>query len=144
MIKSIGPAYQRVADDLKAKISSDELPVGETIPSTSELMKQYDLSNTVIRTAVSRLRDEGIVMGHPGKGVYVLAKPEEAAKQRADTETLNRQLEELKAEVETLVGKVAKLQAHLCDLYARLGQPYPNDNPHTAETETERRHNTGT
>lgn len=144
MVESSGPEYRRVADDLKEKITSEELKVDEAIPSTSKLMEQYGLSSTVIRAAISRLRDEGILKGHPGKGVYVLAKPETVAKQRADTQTLNRQLEELKTEIERLVGKVAKLQAHLCDLYARLGQPYPNDNPHTAETETERRRNTGT
>ncbi len=74
MTESIGrPAYQQVADDLRRRIAEAELPVGSAIPSTTKLAKAYGVSITVVRAAVAQLRADGLVVGQPGKGVFVRA-----------------------------------------------------------------------
>ena len=73
------PKYLEVADDLRRKIAARTYPVGSEIPSTSRLMELYEVSVTVVRAAVRELRTEGLVVGQPGKAVYVQGEPSPAA-----------------------------------------------------------------
>jgi DNA-binding GntR family transcriptional regulator len=141
LTESIGhPAYQQVADDLRRRIASAEFPVGSAIPSTAKLTRTYGVSSTVIRAAVSQLRADGLLVGQPGKGVFVRATPEGVAERTATIEDLSKQVEELRAELgriessrrDKVAGEIAELrqhlrliQKHLIDLYAQLGRPYP-------------------
>lgn len=65
------PAYQHVADDLRQQISDGRLPVGSQLPTVAQLMAAYDVSSTVIKSAISQLKTENVVIGQQGKGVYV-------------------------------------------------------------------------
>ncbi|WDZ86699.1 GntR family transcriptional regulator [Micromonospora cathayae] len=64
-------AYLQVARDIREKIRSGELKPGDQLPSFNALCKQYEVSNTVIRTAMIVLKSEGLIDGRQGKGVYV-------------------------------------------------------------------------
>jgi len=65
------PAYQQLADDLRAQITGGRIPVGGTLPSVADLMQQHGVSITVVRTAISALKSEGLVTTHQGKGTFV-------------------------------------------------------------------------
>jgi GntR family transcriptional regulator len=67
----VQPLYQRVAGDIRAKIEHGILKPGDKLPSTRQLVEQYEVSETVIRFAMVQLKAEGLVYGQPGKGVYV-------------------------------------------------------------------------
>jgi DNA-binding GntR family transcriptional regulator len=136
------PAYQQIADDLRRKIAEGEIPVGSAIPSTAELTRTYRVSTTVIRAAVAQLRADGLLVGQPGKGVYVRSTPEAAAERAATIEDLSQQVEQLRAEVRkaesarrdevtaelgALLESVALIRSRLVDLYGQLGKPYPDD-----------------
>lgn len=69
------PRYLEVADDLRKKIAMGTYPVGSNLPSTARLMQLYEASVTVVRAAVRELRTEGLVIGQPGKGVFVRDEP---------------------------------------------------------------------
>ncbi|MDG4829481.1 winged helix-turn-helix domain-containing protein [Solwaraspora sp. WMMD1047] len=71
----ITPYYERIANEIRAKIDSGEWPPGTKLPSTSQLCAQYDVSTQVIRSVMLILRSEGLVEGHQGKGVYVRERP---------------------------------------------------------------------
>jgi DNA-binding GntR family transcriptional regulator len=114
------PLYLQVADDLRSQVISGALPVGSAIPSTAQLMKIYEVSSSAARAAVAELRRQGIVVGQPGKAVYVRATPEAAREERVNIETLGKEVRELRRRVE-LIG------SHLVALYERVGQPYPYD-----------------
>jgi DNA-binding GntR family transcriptional regulator len=73
---SIGPDWQKVADDLRARIASGEYPLESKIPSTAKLQAAYSASSTVVRQAVRELQHDGVLTGRPGKGVFVAALPE--------------------------------------------------------------------
>lgn len=144
--------YQKVAEDLRSQIVAGTLRVEDPIPSTAELMKRYDISNTAARNAVGLLRREGLVEGTPGKAVYVIARPEDVAAERTSVDELTRQVGELRLEVQQLsqrlrsggtdegvAAEVAELRGLVEQLYNRLGHPLPND-----ENASPRRRATGT
>lgn len=134
------PAYQQVADDLRRQIAAGELPVGSAIPSTAKLSERYGVSVTVVRAAVTQLRADGLVVGHPGKGVFVSSTPDAIAERTTTVADLARQVAELRAELRgaesarrdeaaaeltALRRQLESLQAQVADVYQRLGEPHP-------------------
>lgn len=114
-----GLLHQKVYDGLRSRIASGEWPPGTAIPSTPELMRQYGASKTPVRKAVEKLRDEGILAGHPGKAVYVKALPDEAAAELRDLAALARELDELRQYVHDMEGRI---EGDLMDLFGKFGQ----------------------
>lgn len=70
--RSRKPPYQQVAEILKARIESGQLPKDERIPSEAELMREFEIGRTTARRAVAWLRETGLVETLPGRGTYVL------------------------------------------------------------------------
>lgn len=66
-----GPAYRRVADDLRSQIRTGKMPAGSRVPSLSQLGQQYSVSGDVARQAISVLRGEGLVETRQGSGAFV-------------------------------------------------------------------------
>ncbi|MFF3495509.1 FadR/GntR family transcriptional regulator [Streptomyces sp. NPDC002795] len=64
----------RVAAMLTQEIESGRLTEGDKLPTEVELVKQLGVSRTVIREAVSRLRNAGLVEPRQGRGVFVLPR----------------------------------------------------------------------
>lgn len=65
------PLYLRIADDLRTRIESGELPPGTRLPSVAELCAQHRCSNSVASGAYRLLADEGLVVSRHGAGHYV-------------------------------------------------------------------------
>lgn len=63
--------YERVANDIRSKIRTGELPAGTRLPVKSALMDMYDVGGGAVDTAMLILRTEGYVIGHQGKGRFV-------------------------------------------------------------------------
>ena len=57
--------------DLLKRIETGEFQPGSQIPSTQELADHYDVSLSTIHRAVARLREQGVLVGRPGRGVFV-------------------------------------------------------------------------
>jgi len=66
------PLSQRVAAALIAEIHSGRLKPGDKLPTEPVLVKQFSVSRTVVREAVSRLKSIGLVDSRQGSGVFVL------------------------------------------------------------------------
>lgn len=64
-------AAQRVAADLRALIMSGDVPLASKLPTTSEFMAQYRISNVTVQRALAILKDEGFAIGRSGAGVYI-------------------------------------------------------------------------
>lgn len=60
-----------VAKQLLAEIDAGRVLPGEKLPTETRLAEQFGVSRTVIREAVSRLRQDGIVEARQGSGVFV-------------------------------------------------------------------------
>jgi DNA-binding GntR family transcriptional regulator len=137
---TIGPDYRRVIDLIRGKITSGQWPVGRRIPSTPDLIEMTSASITPVRRAVQQLQADGILEGHPGKGVFVKAMPDDADRGRADLGAMGEHLaavEDLVKGYPDLRDHLGRLEANLMDLYNRLGFEYPHggeyDNGKTAE-----------
>ncbi|WP_010361039.1 GntR family transcriptional regulator [Streptomyces acidiscabies] len=65
------PRYLQVADNLRARIESGELPPGARLPSVAEISAQYGGSNSIATAAYKLLVDEGLVVSRHGAGHYV-------------------------------------------------------------------------
>jgi GntR family transcriptional regulator len=63
------PPHQRIAADLRAEIMDGTL-TGQ-LPITSALRERFKVANSTITKALATLREEGLVIGQRGVGVYV-------------------------------------------------------------------------
>ncbi|MGI5285809.1 GntR family transcriptional regulator [Nonomuraea polychroma] len=105
MVKNTGqPGYLQIADDLRAQIRGGSLAPGAPLPSTAQLAQRYDASLSVVKMAVGILRNEGLVIGQQGKGVFV-SDPDQRPAAGGGT-----------------AGEVAELRAAVQDLSVRLSR----------------------
>ncbi|WP_410810227.1 GntR family transcriptional regulator [Micromonospora sp. 067-2] len=58
-------------DDLLGKIKNGAYPPGSQLPSGRVLADEYDVSQSTISRAVATLRQRGVLVGRPGRGVFV-------------------------------------------------------------------------
>ena len=68
------PLYHQVEKDLRQLISSGELPVGAMMPTENQLCEAYGVSRQTMRTALTRLVDDGLITRTAGRGTFVLAQ----------------------------------------------------------------------
>ncbi|GGO70636.1 GntR family transcriptional regulator [Nonomuraea cavernae] len=66
------PPYRQIANALRERITSGDIPPGRRIPSMVELEAEYEVARDTIRKAVQVLKDEGLVETVSGMGVYVI------------------------------------------------------------------------
>jgi DNA-binding GntR family transcriptional regulator len=68
--------YQRIADDLRARISGGEFPPGSRLPTKAELMARYQVAVNTVERAIDELRKAGLVETLQGAGMFVREPPE--------------------------------------------------------------------
>ncbi|MCK2241226.1 MULTISPECIES: winged helix-turn-helix domain-containing protein [unclassified Crossiella] len=104
------PDYMIIADDLRAKITSGELAVGDEIPSHAALRNTWESTLPTAQKAVDVLKAEGYVAAIRGRGTYVIRNdpPATPANEFAQMLTLvHQRLDSL----EETVRKLAELNA---------------------------------
>ncbi|WP_327335898.1 GntR family transcriptional regulator [Streptomyces sp. NBC_01324] len=65
------PLAERIAADLRARIMAGDLPSGQQLGSNAELRDEFDTSNVTIQRALAILKNERLIEGKNGVGVYV-------------------------------------------------------------------------
>jgi GntR family transcriptional regulator, transcriptional repressor for pyruvate dehydrogenase complex len=65
----------QVTEALLGRIESGQLKPGEKLPPEVVLAPEFGVSRTVVREAISRLKQEGLVESRQGSGVFVRLKP---------------------------------------------------------------------
>ena len=61
----------QVAQRLANEIREGRLSPGDKLPTEAQLVEQFQVSRTVVREALSRLKSLGLVASRQGSGVYV-------------------------------------------------------------------------
>jgi DNA-binding FadR family transcriptional regulator len=69
-----GGIYERIFE----RIVAGELPVNARLPSETELARNCGASRPVVREALARLREDGIIVSRQGSGSYVKRRPDSA------------------------------------------------------------------
>ncbi|MFD7443951.1 FadR/GntR family transcriptional regulator [Streptomyces sp. NPDC059909] len=124
--KVSGPV--RLADQVAAilaeEIESGRLAEGDKLPTEVALVKQLGVSRTVVREAVSRLRNAGLVEPRQGLGVFVMprrTRPLDLEAESADTKAKVLQIVEVRRAMEGEAASLAAARATQDDL-ARMRQ----------------------
>lgn len=113
MVKKTGrPGYLQIADDLREQIRGGALVPGVPLPSTAQLADRYDASLSVVKMAMGILRNEGLVIGQQGKGVFV--REDEQPEGRPATD-LASEVIELRTAVRDLSERLARVESTLSE-----------------------------
>ena len=71
MIDRAPPAYEQVADSIRAAIQAGTYPPGSELPSEADLAREYRVSGTTIKSAMAYLRAEGRIESRQGQRAIV-------------------------------------------------------------------------
>jgi GntR family transcriptional regulator len=63
--------YARIAEVFEQRIRDGDLQAGDQLPSQSEIMAAYGVSQATARQAILNLTNQGLVIARQGKGVFV-------------------------------------------------------------------------
>lgn len=63
--------FRRIADDLRERIRTGELPSGAQLPTTKELIQRFQTTNITVRRAIDELTREGLIEGRQPVGMFV-------------------------------------------------------------------------
>ncbi|ROT31405.1 winged helix-turn-helix domain-containing protein [Micromonospora sp. HM5-17] len=69
--------WRQIADDIRRRVAEGEYAPGSRLPSETDLAQGYGVSRTTIRTVITALKNDGLVVveqrpGHP-RATYVRA-----------------------------------------------------------------------
>jgi GntR family transcriptional regulator len=67
--------YQRIADELRERITDGRWAAGRVLPSEADLGSEFGVSRVTVRRALEVLRDEGSVDARQGFGWFVARSP---------------------------------------------------------------------
>ncbi|MET0189095.1 GntR family transcriptional regulator [Pseudonocardia sediminis] len=66
------PLHRTLADELRGRIRSGAIGVGDSLPSEASLCREFATSRGPVRQALAALRDEGLIGGGQGRRPVVL------------------------------------------------------------------------
>ncbi|HEY6003738.1 MAG TPA: FCD domain-containing protein [Anaeromyxobacter sp.] len=111
IVRRRGTLADEVTGALVRLVRAGEVRAGERLPSEKQMSERFGVSRTVVREAVSRLKSEGLVESHQGKGAFVRAAspdvPFRIARRGADTVRSVLQIVELRTGLEAEAAALA-------------------------------------
>lgn len=72
-----------VYEKILERIVDESYPVNSRLPTENTLATEFGISRPVVREALARLRDDGVIRSRRGSGTYVQRAPSNAAMQLA-------------------------------------------------------------
>ena len=111
------PPFRQIADDLRKQIQSGKPGPGEKLPSIKQLAAEYAVAGQTIQSALRVLRDDGLVVGQHGRGMFV----RDPGRPVAGTDS--ERLAAAEAELRELKERVAVAEADIAELRAQIAEP---------------------
>jgi GntR family transcriptional repressor for pyruvate dehydrogenase complex len=112
----------QVAKQLAAEIQQGRLLPGDKLPTEARLVTQFEVSRTVVREAVSRLKSLGLVDSRQGSGVFVSQKlsfaPLNFEARHAASQEAVVQMVEVRRALEAEVAALAAQRRNAADIRA--------------------------
>jgi len=112
------PAYEQIADDLRAAIKEGRLQPGDRFPTEREHAARYGVAVATYRQALSVLREQGWLATQKRHGTVVL-RPE--ATPSPEFVELSQRLDQIERHVSSLAQQVRSLSESPAPNGARLG-----------------------
>ena len=69
------PLYLQIASQVRDKISSGTLKIGDRLPPNRELAKTLGVNRTTVTTAYAELEADGLINSHIGRGTFIASVP---------------------------------------------------------------------
>jgi DNA-binding FadR family transcriptional regulator len=69
---------EQIYEQIVGLIVSGDFPDQSKLPTEAELSERFSVSRTIVREALARLRDDGIVVSRQGAGTFVKRRPHPA------------------------------------------------------------------
>lgn len=107
-----------VHNQILALIASGAFPLNSRLPAESVLAQRFGASRPVIREALARLRDDGLIVSRQGSGSYVRRRPDMPAPRFGpviSVEDVERRFE-FRVGVEGAAAALAAVRAHPEDI----------------------------
>lgn len=98
------PLHAEVAEILRHRIVSGDLPAGTQLPPLNELTKTLGVARMTVRQAMTTLEDDGLIQRFRGKGTFV-----------RDVALTKRKSLKMKAELSELHSMVRQLKVSVVD-----------------------------
>lgn len=120
-LKPSAKLSDQVASALEAEIRAGRIQAAEKLPTEAVLAQQFQVSRTVVREAISRLKSLGLVDSRQGSGVYVQApgiEPLQFTLPHAASREAVMQIVEVRRALESEVAELAALRRSEADLAA--------------------------
>ena len=116
-----GAIYERIF----TAIVAGDFSLNDRLPSETVLSQRFEASRPVVREALARLREDGIIVSRKGSGSYVLKRPDHAVLRFAPVGSLAdiQRCFEFRAEIESAAAAVAAERRRPADL-AAIKQAY--------------------
>jgi len=112
------PAYEQIADDLRAAIKEGRLQPGDRLPTEREHAGRYGVAVATYRQALSVLREQGWLATQKRHGTVVL-RPE--ATPSPEFMELSQRLDQIERHVSHLAQQIAHLSENPAPNGAQLG-----------------------
>lgn len=110
----------QATEALRRHVVNGDWPVGSMLPSEAALSQKLDVSRSVIREAVSRLKAEGLLASHQGRGAFVSSNRSRMGfsidEQDVDNRRKLAQILELRLGVEIEAAAIAAIRRDNADL----------------------------
>ncbi len=84
--------YKQIEQDVRDKISNEQLKVGDAIDTEQHLAEQYGVSKLTVNKALSQLAREGLIQRVRGKGSFVSSKKGDTLIAERDNYSLSKNL----------------------------------------------------
>lgn len=103
----------RVYGDIVNRIIRREFGEGQRLPSEEALARQHGVSRPIVREALAKLREDGLLRSHRGAGSFVCLRPDRAMLDFAPLESLAeiQRCFEFRIAVEAESARLAALNA---------------------------------
>lgn len=107
----------RVYGDIVDRIIQGEYAEGQRLPSEETLAQAHGVSRPIVREALARLREDGLIRSHRGAGSFVRLRPDRAMLDFAPLESLAdiQRCFEFRIVVESEAARLAALNATPAD-----------------------------
>lgn len=115
----------KIYDHIFDRIAAGDYAKGQRLPTETELSDLFKVSRTVVREALARLRDDGLIQSRQGAGSFILVSADQAIRRFAPVMSIGdiQRCYEFRMFVEEAACGLAALrrtEAELSDLHAHL------------------------
>jgi GntR family transcriptional repressor for pyruvate dehydrogenase complex len=103
----------RVYEAVISAIMEGAFAVGSRLPAETELAGRFGVSRPLVREALARLRDDGLIFSRQGSGSFVRARPDRAVLRFAPLDSLAsiRRVYEFRQSIEGDAAQLAAVRA---------------------------------